>query len=584
MKTKKVILTIFGLGIFLMSNSLVLANECSDGLIWNETIKDCLNAEDDNRVNEKQRMCDSKAEGSAKDECNQMVQSFDKDPAKYVSTTKVDTSKKEKSLKKIGTAKSAVSAGIAAYKLFEAYNAAKSAKDVFSNMCMSGMLSIATGVMSFMNDKNMDKQVKQTLKQAKDKLKRLLDENKRTKGTSYEMQIKLMQAYKEMLDAGAQAAGIREDGYKQEVTMYSISLGIAAIEIAIYSIPPVAAAAADKIKCASWVAGSAAISLVLGNQMKKAASSAKSKYESESEKLGKILKKYMDFFNKKHIDQMSLATKMAVNGSAGAPINAKNNNEATNFNNKNLTEAEKNMCEAAPSTECCNDSGKKCPTFNVSISNPTIAGVMEKAGIDGILDRGDQRLKSNLGTDDGTSKALDRDLKRSRAFKQRVLKQLADQGKLTSAQAELFDEKKQMKAFLKKQFGNENVRLGSSFNDNMALPDSDRISKLIGEGDIPKELKEEKKKSSSSFNSLAALSKINNSLGDLDLEDEDDASSTSLNGSDNLAMNAGLDADEEYVYDREQIVEKPEVSIFQVISNRYNVLRINKRFGQRASK
>ncbi|WP_417334978.1 hypothetical protein [Halobacteriovorax marinus] len=576
MKTKKVILTIFGLGIFLMSNSLVLANECSDGLIWNETIKDCLNAEDDNRVNEKQRMCDSKAEGAAKDECNRMVQSFDKGPAEYASVKGVgEASSKEKSLGTINTAKSVIGGAVAAYKLFEAYKAAKSVKSALSGMCISGMMSVATGIMSFMNDRNTKKNSENAIKESQNKLNKLIAQNKRTKGTSFEMQIQLMAAYKEMLDSGAVAAGIREDGYKQEVTMYSISLGIAGIELlaSLYG-------EKTRVKCASWVLGSSAISLVLGNQMKSAAADAKKKYESESEKLGKILKKYQDFFMRKHIDQSALAMRSSINNGAGAPINARSNNEANDFGNKNLTEEQKNMCQAAPDTECCNDSGKSCPTFSVAFSDPTVASATQRGDLGGIIGRANSSLQTGLGTPNGMSEALDKDLQRARAFKQRVLKHLKDKGNLTAAQAELLDEKKQMKAFLKKQFGNENARLASSFGDNMALPDTDRISKILEKSEVPKELAKEKSKLSSSLSGLASLANKNYGLDDLDLEDENESG----NASDMMASSSSLDEGEEYIYDREEIVEKPEVSIFQVISNRYNVLRINKRFGQRASK
>lgn len=579
MKTKKTFIYFIAL-VFCLSGEVVLASEsCSSGLVWNETISECLNSEDNARVNEKQLMCDSKAEGTGKTECNEMVQSFAKDPKDYADVDDMGLSKKEKGIKAIGTVKSVASAGIAAYKLFEAYQAAKSVKDVFSNMCMSGMMSIATGVMSFMNDKNMDKQVKQTLKASKKNLDALIERNKASKGTSYEMQIELMQAYKQILDAGAQAAQIRMDGYKQEVMMYSIALGIAAIEIIAYTYT-----GNDKgVTCASWVAGSATVSVALGSKMKSAASKAKKKYESEAEKLGKVLKKYMDFFNKKHIDQQSLSTQMALSGSAGAPINAKSGSEAQEFPNKDLTDAEKNMCSAAPSTDCCNDSGKKCPTFKVSMGNPTVSSAIGKSGLGGALERADSRLQGSLNLgDSGVSLAINKDLRRAKAFKKRVLEQLKDKGRLTASQAELFDQDKQMKGFLKSKFGNENARLGSSFGESMALPDVDRISKLIDEGDVPKELSKEKKNLSSSFNNLAALAKMRNSLNSLGLDEEDDYDADSIGGGD-LAVNTGLEEGEEYIYDKDQIVKKPEVSIFQVISNRYNVLRINKRFGQRVS-
>ncbi|GEM_PF-5646481 len=580
MKISKRFIYPFLLVLLFGTSSSGLAEECTDGLIWNETVEQCLNAADDNRVNEKQKMCDSKADGAGKDSCNEMVQSFDQDPKSQVDSTDIELSKKEKAIQKVGTAKSVVSAGIAAYKLYEAYSAAKSAKDVFSNMCISGMMSIATGVMSFMNDRNMEKQVKETLKISKQNLDALIEENERTKGTSYEMQIKLMQAYRQILLAGAQSAKIREDGYKQEVTMYSLSLGIAAIEAVVYAIPP--NVQMDKVKCAGWVAASATVSLVLGTKMKNAASSARDKYESEAEKLENILNKYMDFFNKKHIDSTTLSTQLAINGSTGAPINVKANGEANSFSNKNLTAAEVDMCEAVPTTECCNDSGKTCPTFNVSFGSPTVSSAVGKSGLTGALERADARLSGDLNlSDSGVSLAIDKDLNRAGAFKQRVLQQLKDKGRLSDAQAEMFDENKQMKAFLKKNYGNENASLSSSFGESMALPDVDRISSLIDKGDVPNELKEDKKKLSSSMSSLKNLSNMKSSLGTLGLELEGDNDSSL---GDELDVQSGLAEGEEYIYDDNQIVEKPEVSIFQVISNRYNVLRINKRFGQRASK
>lgn len=567
------------------------AESCSNGRVWNKNAGACLLPSDNTRVDEKQKMCDSKAPGAAKDECNAMVQSFAADASGGTRVAGQET-KKEKGIKVTAAVASAThtvlygtvgggfkAAGSAIKSLIATKDTAdvagKSTGAVESNFCISGAISFATFIMGIMNQKNMKKQVKETLKNSRKELDRLLKENEQNQGVTYEMQIKLMQAYQQSLNGAKQAAQIREDGYKQEVTMHTIATTIAAIELA-YNWWN-----AKALSCAAWSLAGSVISLGFNMQLEKAAGEAKEKYGSEADKLGVILKKYMDFFNKRHTDQTAFNLQIATNRGAAAPLNVSVNPKE--FKNTSLTKEEKLMCSNSPDVGCCNDSGKKCPTFSISMAPPSIATALEKAGLDGALKRADARLQGRLANTPKNSLAIENDKRRAKAFNKRVLDQLQKKGLLTSAEAELFDVDKQMKAFLKKGFGDENYKFKSGLGDNFALGDTDRMKKLLEGSETPKELKDDKKNLA---NSLANISvskgkfKLPKGM-DLELEDELEEDESALNGD---LENGELAANEEYVIDENQIVKKPEVSIFQVISNRYNVLRISKRFGQRAKK
>ncbi len=580
------------------------AHSCPEGRTWNKSAEACLNPSDHSRVNEKQKMCDSKADGPEKDECTSMVKSFAADQVGEAgegitgSETGIKAASAVSSVV-IAYASGGIKAGIglvqAGWNWMIGAEAAATTESVF---CYSAMLSLAIFVMSLLNSSNLKKQVKETLKVANADLKRLVAESKKGDGVKYEMQIKLMQAYKKSLEGAEEAAKMRKDGYKQEMTMLSIVLAAALIEMMItqaaitaaLATTPVGTAALvilePRLVCTYWTAGAAAVSLGFTTVLVKHAAKAESKYGDNAEKIGKVLNKYMAFFQKRHTDRTSFLTSMATsNRGAGAVTSiSPNDGDAQSFKNTSLTEGEKKMCNNSPNVGCCNDSGKTCPSFSISMAPPAISSAINKADLNGAFERADSRLQGSLNVSDpNVSLAIDKDLRRARAFKKRVLDQLI--GKLPAGKAELFDENKQFKAYLKKNFGNENYQFTSDFGANMALGgDKDRFRKLMNEGDTPKELQADKNKLTNSLASLStvAVPKFKMPKGmDLDLDDEDLESDSSLTGGD---MNGGLAADEEYVINKPEIVNKPEVSIFQVISNRYNVLRISKRFGKRVRK
>ena len=211
---------------------------------------------------------------------------------------------------------------------------------------------------------------------------------------------------------------------------------------------------------------------------------------------------------------------------------------------------------------------------------PAVANAINSADLGGAIDRGNASLNGNLDlSDDNVSLAIDKDLSRARALKKRLIDQLIKKGKVSASLRADTDEKKQLKAYLKKTYGNENYGLDGSVANNQAIENMDRFKKIMDKGDAPKGLAEDKKLLSSG---LARPPKVNPLKG-LDLDDLDDLDDFK-NGAALDQTISSLGSDEEYVFDKNQIVKKPEVSIFQVISNRYNVLRINKRIGVKVTK
>ncbi|WP_127715968.1 hypothetical protein [Halobacteriovorax sp. HLS] len=559
---------------------------CERPLFYNEYAKVCVNHKDNTMLNNKHIECQHTPEGPGRDECNKQLREFAGDKIKGSAVMKSRNSKLEKT-GKFNTVSSLVSTGSAIYSLVKAKDAIDicyaGIAEAESGFCYAAILGLGAYVMGTYNQIKMNKEVKKDLRESTEKLNRLIAENKRSKGKSFEMQIKLMEAYRDALVAASAAAGKRENGYKQEITLHTLVMAVAAVEFVVYmSTTP--AANYPGAKCAAWAGVSSGVTIGFSMLLKKGAADAKKKYNDEAAKLTQILNKYREFFSKQIISSHKLpgAETGQVIGSGNAPVNVQVNSDADgdSFANKNLTEAEKGLCRELPETGCCNDAGKQCPTFSFTSAPASVGDMFTGSGVEDIVSNTDATLQGDLdfGSPD-VSTALSRDLSRARQIKKRILDHLDKSGKLTKADADFFDENKTFAALVKS--ATRDGKLNFNNSPDFGIGDMSNVKGVIEDTEVPKELKKEKQKLLTSIEApVIKIKKFN--LDDLD--DEDSLNSNNNISGDYSNLKAGLGKDEEYVYEDEDIVKKPEVSIFNVISNRYNIMRIKKGFGQKKAK
>jgi uncharacterized protein (UPF0212 family) len=570
------------------------SSQCSNGFLYNENSKSCVHVNDMNMVNNKHKECMGELEGSPeREECIKQVEGFGENKTAGLEDPK--DAGKQSGIKGAQTLTGAVGAGIG-YMVMQsvekAYQAACVANKTTaaSKPCYSSYASIIAFVMGIYNENKMNKDAKKQMGDAKKELYKLVEEHRKTKGRSYEMQIKLMQAYQNALNVAENIASQRLDGYKQERTAQLLIMVIAAIDIArgLSSCP---ACNTPLIACGIINISLAGIGLGFTSILISKAEEAKKTYGDESDKIGKIIKKYQDFFLKQHIDADKLAQDNGtrLNGTT-APVSVDPNGNVQTEGGEEveeISEFQAAVCAEKPGMECCKTEGKTCQTFSLFGAPSLTLDNLGGSDLEGVLSSSNDIIEGRSGlTGEEKSFAISNNLKRMKKIQETVLGKLKKNKYLTKSDLEKMDPDKAFKAYLKKNFGDENHKFKS---DGFGLGSVD-LGAISGEGKDENAEDEEGKiaaKDDKKAGPIVApfdLSKLKMNLDDLDDDEDADGENNGINAAGLGANGTGLAADEEYVYKDEDIVKKPEVSIFNVISNRYNILRIKKEFGQRPPK
>ena len=571
------------------AEEVVVAEEptpsCEGTYVYNEHAKTCVDTNDDKMLDNKAKQCSWEPEGESRDTCMGKIAAFGNDNTVGLSEATDDKQLGMKGIKAvaaIGTiiggamarAAATASAVAAVTKAGEAANAGLKAQAAGKGaFCYSSMMSVGAFVLSLINSSSMNKDAKKAISDSTKDLKKLVAENKKNQGKSYEMQIKLMEAYKKALDGGSAAAQIRIDGHKSEITSHTV-VGVAGlIEWGISSICPGPTCNPVRGACAMWTSIAAGIGGGISTQMLGISEDAKKKYDEESAQLADVLKKYREFFDSQVIDSQTLPSLASgENIRANSPTNVKADGSGTEgaVAAEEITEFRSEVCAMEPSSPCCNSAGAECQLISINGAPSYILDGFEQNDGEEIL----SNLNSNLNADgsfgdDELSLAIDKNLRKAKLLKRKVGDGLVNSKVISKSDLDKFDNKKIFKAYLKKTYGDENYSFG----------------KGVDQGLVDAGLKEDKKDSSKSEGAVKTAAVVAPTfvipkMKKLDLSDLDDKNDdASLLASSADSNSSRLASGEEYVYKDEDIVKKPSVSIFNIISNRYNIMRLKKGFG-----
>lgn len=567
------------------------AETCSNGYMYNENSKSCVHVKDMKMVDNKHRECMTYEEGSnERNDCVKNVEGFGEDKTAGIKAPGDDA--KQSSLKgkkavagAAGLAAKTMGAQAALETVFNSWcGVEKASSSGDPSHCFSTYVGIISFVMSLYNDSKLNKDAKKQMSDAKDELYKLVEEQKKTKGKSYEMQIKLMTAYKNALDVSANIAGQRLDGYKQEMTSYLLIVVVGAVDI-VRGVSSCPACDGALIACGVMNIAMAGVGIGFVSSLISKAEKAKKKYESESDKIEKVLKRYQDFFMKQNIDSQQLLAdnSLKIDG-AGAPISISANGDVqdANLDEVNpLSELDQAICAEKPDMECCSTKGKTCQKFSVfGASSLTLDGLGAE-GLDSVLSSSNDIMDGNSGlSDEDKSLAIDNNMKRMKKIQEKVLDKISKNKHLSKSDLDKMNIDKAFKSYLKEKFGDENHKFGegapaATLGDTAIVEEKSLV-------DVDESSSKDKSKDAANSGAVAPidLSKFKMDLDDL--EDENALSKSGEYATNGTGVNGnGLGSNEEYIYNEEDIVNKPEVSIFNVITNRYNILRIKKQFGQR---
>jgi hypothetical protein len=564
---------------------------CENGLIYNEHAKVCVNSKDNKMLNNKHKECSWSSEGASRDECMQKVADFGKDNTKGLSTATDDKQLGMKALKgaagigtmvgaHIGTAAAIASATKTIEEGCTVVNATLKAESAGKGaFCYSAMMSLGAFVLSLFNSSETNKNAKKAVEEGTKDLKKLLAENKKTKGKSYEMQIKLMEAYKKALDGGSRAAQIRIDGHKSEITSHTVVGAAALIEWGVASICPGPTCNAVRASCAMWTSISAGVGLGISKKMLGISEDAKKKYDKESKQLAEILAKYRAFFDQQVIDSQSLpslANTSNIRGSSPTNVRADGTGVEVVQDAETITEFSAQICSMDSTSPCCDNGGQECQVISINGAPSYILEGFEQNEGDEVISNLNKILngEGSFGDDD-VSLAIDKNLRKAKLMKRKIKEGLVNSNIIKKSDLDKFDDEKNFKKYLKEKYGDENYNFG--VNDSLASTGVE--DKKDEEGDT----KEEKIAANAEGIKIPTLKIPTFKKPDFsDLDDDDD------NNPDLLGTSGGsgtsLKDGEEYVYKDEDIVKKPSVSIFNIISNRYNIMRLKKGFGKKQAR
>jgi len=554
---------------------------CSEGEVWNCDLNKCLIESDHLRVSKAARRCNGYGP-EQKEKCLEEVKTFDDD--KSVNTS----SKKATKTQGLGTLAATAST------VYQAYYAFLAGKEAFSMpACFAAPMGLAAGVASFMGQQNLKKQTKQEHSALAEQYKKF-EELKGKQGVSYEIQVMALEYYVRALESSKRISDAHAKQYSSDMMFYTATGIVGAAEAIIYAPCPVPCNPAGAA-CGKKSAIGAGVGLGFATILKSQASKASKEYGKRAEKVKGVLQKYKELFgNRGGIEAMS-----GLKGKSISPIS--NVNAPTNVKAgevENLTGDLSGAKHDRPG-HCADKSGKldpgcdkcakdprSCKTFpRFSGLNSQLQGFGRNAGIDKIMNQGDDILSGKLTSGSLKQSAIDSTNSKLNGARKALLGHFEKKKMNIPDELKKFDPVAAALSYTKKNMNNLNGTSSGNPWDVGGLDGSNQIESLIKDENLKKDLAAAKGTQAPvvSLQPSRLNFKSNLGLDDLDLgkDKENKANSEALEEL-VTAEEAGLKEGEEYDYEvGEGIVKHSHVSLFKIISNRYNIMRINKRISRK---
>jgi hypothetical protein len=555
---------------------------CDSGKVWNCTINKCLVLSDNDRVETAARKCNAFPEDK-KAECLAEVQTFkdekeiEKDPGKSLE-------KKTKSLGILGTG---AQGAYAAYQLFT-----KTGKMFSMPKCFASPMGLAAGVASFMGQMNLKKQTKTEHKMLAEQYKRL-EELKDKQGLTYEIQVMALEYYVMALESSKRIADAHAKQYKMDMMIYGAVAAIGTAE-AIYR--PICPGMCDVPGglCGKKAAIGAGIGLGFSTMLMSTAKGASSKYSGRLAKVKKVLEDYKKLFG----NFGGLATSTGMSGTTTSTITNITN---TGLDTSNITTLDGDLSgakhglpghcatkdgEVDPGCDTCAANPNSCKSFPSFSSLPSqLQGFGEKAGVGNIIDDGNAILSGKLTANEANQAAIGKKTGKVIAARRAIINHFEKQSIAVPPQLKGLNPIKAAMTFAAVNAGKLGLASNSATPWDLSNADgTNAISSYMKDKNLKKEFAKSSASSRPTSSSTASTNFKDMNLDDIDLGV--DTKDAELENPDELLATSEEESKEAEKINFEEspdvgIVQDRKVSLFSLISNRFNVLRIKKRLGKK---
>lgn len=547
--------------------------EGSNGRKWNCVMDTCTTKKDNDLFNQKYENCNNARNVADQTNCKAELKSIGQE----IKSDEHKIKSEEFKVTEGGEAVKTIAAGLIGAVIFSTICPAPSPSSPSVAYIGAG-ISVVASIWNHM-------QAKKKMEKHQKEYKKLVAQME-TNGMSVEIQIRV---FRLMIQALKDMEEIADNKYKKHMivtTLYATATAIAAVEAATF---PYTFTACSILNIGALAVGTA---LEMNEMMK--AKKMKSDYASRRSAVEKILKRFEDAL---------LKGGMAIPPS-GSELAKGNENEAIKYQkltpeNKALEDRKEQVVNAdedkSSGRVCLSKSGNEdlsctCKEtnscFKVDQSVVKSLGQMgtdylKSSNFSSVVNNANQLASGNTDLSELNTEKLEANLAMAMGMKKFVLKQVNEQRKLRG-ESEISDEPdfKQFEKAVNSMSPLERAIATRYDESNMD------VNNFLQDG-LEKTLESAKKTGTSVANSqnpkvqnaieaidIDALRKNLLSTTDLktDSDSQSDMASNTLNDSEKLN-------EDEIEIKNEDIIRKPEASIFKVISNRYNLIRLEKRIG-----
>ncbi len=551
------------------------AKTCQErGRVWNCQVKMCLSETDHQRLVTAVKNCNAMPTKEEQEACHAELKEFEA----MAEGPGLDSSK----VKMPNNPSKIVHGGAAALGLASGMMG-----------CYSGYAISAAGVLAVVNEMNTDKTANSSMKSLQERVK-AMEERVKKEDASFELQVEVFDFSLQAIDEGIRIAEQKDSGYGMVLGMYGVALGITAIELAMWWDP-------SKMICGAMNVGTSVAGMATVGMIKSAINKGIADLRAQRARIQTIKDRFLHHFgghgalaserNRKgegggdyEAGEQALAT---LGSSAQKPRNRAQSQDLTVINSAGEVARSCIDGQSKPDSACDCAKTKTClqvedlmgnaqSTMRDSNLNQLVSGLPSEA----ILNDTNQILKGELSAGELNRSAINSRNERVKEVTDKLMKPINESlAKRGDPKIGPVDEAGVM-AFIDKFAKPEDIsamanRNATRFNVDDLIQDG----KLEGMGEDIKSLATSALKPGAgilpSFNFDAFKFE---GLGDVKLKNQ---LSSDDSGLENMVLSKVEKDTSPYDYNSTSVdVHKdPNMNLFNIISNRYNILRFNNRLG-----
>lgn len=220
------------------------AQRCGErGRVWNCQVNMCLSEEDHMRLVNAVKNCNAKPTKEEQQECHAELEDFAKmaENGEGLDSDKIKMPNNPSKIIHGGAAALGLAAG--------------------TQGCKSGYVVAAAGAYAVVNEMNTDKSTKSAMDALRERVK-AMEERVKKEDASFELQVEVFDFSLQAIDEGIAIARMKDNGYGMVLGMYGVALGLTAVEMAMWWNPSMVVCGAMNVGAS--VGGMATVGLIKG--------------------------------------------------------------------------------------------------------------------------------------------------------------------------------------------------------------------------------------------------------------------------------------------------------------------------------